>query len=57
MFDDKPLEELREKLRELREALDKSQMDRNQMQVDRDTVARFYDITKGEIRKFDLMVE
>jgi len=29
VFDDKPVDELREKLRELREALDKSQMDRN----------------------------
>jgi len=34
-FDDKPADELRAKLRDLKEALAKSQMDRNQMQVDR----------------------
>lgn len=49
-------EKLPETLRSLKADLEKAQMDRNQIQVDRDTVQGFYDITREELREFDLSI-
>jgi len=55
-FDDMTIDALRQQIAELRPRLDRAQMDRNQVQLDRDTLQTFYDITRREVSDLDLKV-
>jgi len=52
-YDNMDLEMLREVVPMLRTQKDKSQLDRNYVQLERDTIQTFYDITKQEVRETD----
>eukprot|EP01138_Halocafeteria_seosinensis_P002228 gb/GECG01002280.1/.p1 GENE.gb/GECG01002280.1/~~gb/GECG01002280.1/.p1 ORF type:complete len:455 (+),score=92.30 gb/GECG01002280.1/:1-1365(+) len=53
-FDNYTTEELEETIRDYEQRLDKAQRDRNQIQIDRDTVQSFFDVTKEELEEIKL---
>ena len=50
------IEMLKEVTHMLRQQLEKAQLDRNYVQLERDTIQTFYDITKKEVSDLDLQV-
>jgi hypothetical protein len=55
-FDNFSTEELEEAIRDYEQKLDKAQRDRNQIQIDRDTVQSFFDVTKEELEEVKLTI-
>merc|ERR550537_738742 len=53
-YDTMKIETLREVIPLLRQQLEKAQIDRNYVQLERDTVNQFYEITKKEVHDLDL---
>ena len=51
------LEEMKEELGKLNKRLGKKQLERNYVQLERDTIEQFYDITKRERREMELMID
>lgn len=51
------LEEMQDELVKLKKRLGKKQLERNYVQLERDTIKQFYDITKSEREEFDLSIE
>ena len=49
-FDELDIPALEEAAKALEEQLEKAQLDRNYVQLERDTIQTFYDITKKEVR-------
>jgi len=50
------LEMLKEVVPMLRQQLDKSMLDRNYVQLERDSIQNFFDITAREVRELDLAI-
>jgi growth arrest-specific protein 8 len=50
-------EEMQDELVKLKKRLGKKQLERNYVQLERDTIKQFYDITKAEREEFDLSIE
>jgi ubiquitin len=55
-YDTMDIEMLKEVTHMLRQQLEKAQLDRNYVQLERDTIQTFYDITKKEVGDLDLQV-
>lgn len=55
-YDTMDLEMLREVVPMLRQQLDKSMLDRNYVQLERDSIQQYFDITQREVRELDLAV-
>eukprot|EP00602_Paraphysomonas_sp_CaronLab_P002937 CAMPEP_0185030776 /NCGR_PEP_ID=MMETSP1103-20130426/17835_1 /TAXON_ID=36769 /ORGANISM="Paraphysomonas bandaiensis, Strain Caron Lab Isolate" /LENGTH=469 /DNA_ID=CAMNT_0027566029 /DNA_START=46 /DNA_END=1451 /DNA_ORIENTATION=+ len=55
-YDTMDLEMLREVVPMLRQQLDKSMLDRNYVQLERDTIRQYFDITRREVRELELAV-
>lgn len=55
-FDTMDIETLRERIADLKNKLEVAQLDRNQVQLDRDTIQTFYDISRKEVRDYDMAV-
>lgn len=55
-FDTMDVETLKERIADLKNKLEVAQLDRNQVQLDRDTIQTFYDITKKEVRDYDMAI-
>ncbi|OQR83892.1 Sporangia Induced Dynein Regulatory Complex Protein [Achlya hypogyna] len=55
-YDTMDIEMLKEVTQMLRQQLDKSQVDRNYVQHERDTIQSFYDITKREVETHDMEI-
>jgi len=53
-YDSMDVEMLKEVTQMLRQQLEKAQLDRNYVQLERDTIQTFYDITKKEVHDLDL---
>jgi len=50
------LDMLREVVPMLRQQMEKANLDRNYLQLERDTIQNFYDITKSEILQLDNLI-
>lgn len=50
------LDMLREIVPMLRQQMEKAQLDRNYVQLERDTIQTFYDITKNEVRNLEMLI-
>ena len=55
-FDTMDVETLKERIADLKNKLEVAQLDRNQVQLDRDTIQTFYDITRKEVRDYDMAI-
>lgn len=55
-FDNMDLEMLREVAPMLRQQLDKSMLDRNYVQLERDAIQQYFDITKREVEEVELAI-
>merc|ERR1712023_580171 len=53
-YDTMKVETLREVIPLLKQQLEKAQIDRNYVQLERDTVSQFYEITKKEVHDLEL---
>ncbi|GBG31059.1 Growth arrest-specific protein 8-like [Hondaea fermentalgiana] len=53
-FDEMPEEDLRKAIEELDKQLEKARADRNYVQVERDTIQTFYDISRKEVQQCEL---
>ena len=51
------LEEMQDELVKLKKRLGKKQLERNYVQLERDTIKQFFDITKSEREEYDLSIE
>merc|ERR1711871_708535 len=51
------LDDMREEIIKKRKQLAKKQLDRNYVQLERDTIQTFYDITQKEVRELDLTIQ
>jgi hypothetical protein len=55
-FDHMPAEALESRIKEMTVDLNKLQIERNYMQLERDTISTFYDITRKEVKQLDLEI-
>lgn len=55
-FDEMPEADLRAAIEELEKQVEKARADRNYVQVERDTIQTFYDITKKDVQQCDLEI-
>ena len=55
-FDNMPAEALEGRIKEMTVDLNKLQIERNYMQLERDTISTFYDITRKEVKELDLEI-
>ena len=55
-YDTMDLEMLREVVPMLRQQLEKGMLDRNYVQLERDAIQQYFDITKREVNELDLSI-